>query len=256
MPDVPLSQFGIENVTKVYLSLKTNPLMEVAIGVSTTYGVAIVIARFFKEWKANMKAGADYTIVYDLFWQYFFTASLIAAAPFIIYAVEIVLGEMQMLGVQAAGGEVKGANATIGAEIDEMMLRYPKGPSFFFDTLPDIFAYFYIIYLKPALAIVVRWIYGVFLCGRYVYLLLLEVAYPVAFVSLLNEDQAPRFYTWLGNMFTCYLMVPAFLIANAFADGVVFTVFDDPYSFFGIMAQFILKLSLLGKATQYVFKLH
>jgi hypothetical protein len=254
MPDVPLSQFGIDNITKVYLQLKTSALIAAPLGTTTFIGMAIVISRMVKEMRANW-ADQDSKKIFDLLWQYVFTLALLAGMPFALYAIEAVFGDLQQLAIDAVGGEAKGANATIAAEIEEMSKRYPKGPSFFFDTVPDIFAYFNVIYVKPFLAVCVRWLYGVFVSGRYLYLLLLEIVYPIAFVCLLSEDTSKWFFSWLGNMLICYLMVPAFLIANAFADLTVFTIFGDPYTFMGILMQFVLKLALLAAAKIYVFKL-
>lgn len=255
MPDVAISELGINNITKVYQQIKTNALLMAPIGVSSLIGMAIVVSRFFKEWRNNVKAGADFKIIEDLVWQYLFSLALIALAPFVIYAVETVFGEMQQMAMDALGGEPKGAYDNLIADTEAMIKRYPKGPSIFFDTVPDIFAYAYVIYLRPFLAVIVRWMYGVFLCSRFLYLLLLEFVYPIAFVCLFSEEHAKWFYSWVGHMCVCYLMIPAFLLANAFADGLVLLVFNDPYTFFGIMMQFVLKLSLLGAAKMWVFKL-
>lgn len=257
MPDIPITQFGIENIERSYLAVKTTALMITTQSVATGIGLILVFIRFFREYKQNTKdrEGFDAKGIFDMLWQYLFTLAVIVAAPFVIYALEYLLGDLQRNAISALGGEPKTATGTLLAEIEEMEKRYPTGPSIMFDTMPDIFAYFYVIYLKPPLALFIRYLYALFISGRYLYLLLLELAFPIAYVCLLSEDTAKYFYSWVSNMIVCYLMIPAFLVANALADAAVITLFDDPYTFIGIIAQFALKLYLLKKAGEFVFKL-
>jgi hypothetical protein len=258
MADIPLSQFGIENVTKIYLQVKTSSLMLITLGATSAYGIFLSTSVFIKQWRANMNASggpAVYKGIMDLFWQYLFTLVMIGMMPIAISGMEEVFGTIQQLAIDEVKGEPNGAIATLIAETEEMQRRYPDGPSIFYDTLPDLFAYFNIVYVKPALALAVRWLYALFLCGRFLYLLLLEIVYPIAWVSLLHEDTSKWFWGWASNMLVCFLLVPAFLIANKFADTAVITVFDDPFTLIGILAQFFLKLYLLKRAGELVFKL-
>lgn len=255
--NVPITQFGIENVTKAYLAVKTSALMVAPQAFASFIGLAIVFHRARKTWLANVDQHgmSDAKVIFDLLWQYIFTAAIIVAAPFLFRAFESILEGLQQAAINALGGEPKGATSTMITEIDEMNKKYPDGPSFMWDTLPDILAYFYVLYLKPPLALIVRYLYALFLAGRYLHLLLLELVFPVAFVCVLSEDTSKYFYTWVTQMFINYLKIPAFLIANAIADNAIITLFDDPYTLIGILAQFSLKLYLLKRAEEYVQKL-
>lgn len=231
--------------------------MLITLGATSAYGIVMSTITFRQQWLNNMKAagGPDvYKGIMDLFWQYIFTIAIVGVMPLAIAGIEEAFGAVQQSAIEAVGGEPKGAIGTLITDIEEMQRRYPDGPSIF-DSIPDIFAYMTVVYVKPALALAVRWTYALFLCARFLYLLLLEIVFPIAWISLLNGETARWFYSWAANMFVCFLLVPAFVIANFFADKTVVTVFSDPYSIVAILAQFFIRLHLLKKAGELVFKL-
>ena len=60
-----------------------------------------------------------------------------------------------------------------------------------------------------------------FICTRYLSLLLLEVVSPIAIALYYNQDTRNSFYTWMKSMFTCYMLYPAYVIASVFSDLIV-----------------------------------
>ena len=60
-----------------------------------------------------------------------------------------------------------------------------------------------------------------FIVGRYMLLLLLELISPVAIACFYNESTRTYFHTWCKNLLVCYLMVPAFILASKFSDAIV-----------------------------------
>ena len=48
----------------------------------------------------------------------------------------------------------------------------------------------------------------VFLCTRYLILILLEVISPLAIACLYNSDTRSSFYTWARQMVGCYMLYP------------------------------------------------
>lgn len=93
----------------------------------------------------------------------------------------------------------------------------------------------------------------VFLCTRYLILILLEVISPLAIACLYNSDTRSSFYTWARQMVGCYMLYPGFVIASVFSDLIVVNyVQQRPWSITLIVIfSFLLKLAMLAtvKAT-------
>lgn len=93
----------------------------------------------------------------------------------------------------------------------------------------------------------------VFLCTRYLILILLEVISPLAIACLYNSDTRSSFYTWARQMVGCYMLYPGFVIASVFSDLIVVNyVQQSPWSItLMVIFSFLLKLAMLAtvKAT-------
>ena len=93
----------------------------------------------------------------------------------------------------------------------------------------------------------------VFLCTRYLILILLEVISPLAIACLYNSDPRSSFYTWARQMVGCYMLYPGFIIASVFSDLIVVNyVQQRPWSVtLMVIFSFLLKLAMLAtvKAT-------
>lgn len=93
----------------------------------------------------------------------------------------------------------------------------------------------------------------VFLCTRYLILILLEVISPLAIACLYNSDTRSSFYTWARQMVGCYMLYPGFVIASVFSDLIVVNyVQQRPWSITPmVIFSFLLKLAMLAtvKAT-------
>lgn len=93
----------------------------------------------------------------------------------------------------------------------------------------------------------------VFLCTRYLILILLEVISPLAIACLYNSDTRSSFYTWARQMVGCYMLYPGFIIASVFSDLIVVNyVQQRPWSItLMVIFSFLLKLAMLStvKAT-------
>ena len=93
----------------------------------------------------------------------------------------------------------------------------------------------------------------VFLCTRYLILILLEVISPLAIACLYNSETRSSFYTWARQMVGCYMLYPGFIIASVFSDLIVVNyVQQRPWSItLMVIFSFLLKLAMLAtvKAT-------
>ena len=92
-----------------------------------------------------------------------------------------------------------------------------------------------------------------FLCTRYLILLLLEIISPIAIACLYNKDTRSSFYTWVKQMLGCYMLYPGFILASVFSDLIVTNyVLQRSWSvLLMVIFSFLLKLTMLGtvKAT-------
>ena len=88
----------------------------------------------------------------------------------------------------------------------------------------------------------------VFLCTRYLILILLEVISPLAIACLYNSDTRSSFYTWARQMVGCYMLYPGFVIASVFSDLIVVNyVQQRPWSItLMVIFSFLLKLAMLA----------
>lgn len=93
----------------------------------------------------------------------------------------------------------------------------------------------------------------VFLCTRYLILILLEVISPLAIACLYNSDTRSSFYTWARQMVGCYMLYPGFIIASVFSDLIVVNYVQQRLWSITLMVifSFLLKLAMLAtvKAT-------
>ena len=92
-----------------------------------------------------------------------------------------------------------------------------------------------------------------FLCTRYLILLLLEIISPIAIDCLYNKKTRSSFYTWVKQMLGCYMLYPGFILASVFSDLIVTNyVLQRSWSvLLMVIFSFLLKLTMLGtvKAT-------
>ncbi len=104
--------------------------------------------------------------------------------------------------------------------------------------------------LGSILSVAYEYIMLVFMCTRYLVLLLLEIVSPVAIACLYNGNTRSSFFTWAKALFGVYMMYPAFIIVSLFSDLVVKNyIMNTPWPLFiMILFSFILKTSLLGTA--------
>lgn len=105
-------------------------------------------------------------------------------------------------------------------------------------------------------AVINQYIMYVFVAGRYVTLILLEIVGPIAIACLLNNDTRNSFYIWMKSMFGCFMLYPCYIIANCFADyyaaGLVNT--SQWPAWLLIIYAFVIKASLLTTAKSVINK--
>ena len=105
--------------------------------------------------------------------------------------------------------------------------------------------------IKPILYFLIKHLYIGALFGRYAYLILLEIVAPLAIVCLISEKTQQHFFTWFKHMIVCYLLIPAFMLADALSNCTYISLSDhDRYTFIPMIMVFILKLYLFAYVTK------
>lgn len=204
--------------------------------VCVAIAILIVIYKFYKVYqnasKDSEKLGVK--LIYNMGQMYIGMIILIALSPVLINMCEQGLAEVtsdfssqykssvnQDIALtvmewkqqdDASVEKIKGSNFVTG-EIARTMQRIAN---WFDRTLGSLALY------------ITRGIFFLFLSGRYVWLIILQFCMPFAIV-LSYEKQTREQYTFpfLKNLLCCYLLVPAFLIANNFAELVVDALFTQ-----------------------------
>lgn len=255
--DITITEFNIESVEKAYRQIKTTALFDSMLGVVTAVCIGIVASKMLKIYReATPKSGGkvDMKGVMQLIWQYIWIIAVLAILPFAISGIEWILGDMQSSIIKAIGGEKTSVKDFLITQMDKLQAAYPDGISIF-ESLGAIFKYCAVMFLTPILAYAIKYMYALFLAGRYFYLLLLELVAPIAIVCSIDEKREKHFETWLKHMLVCYLMIPAFLLANAMGDIMNIAFFGESAGVMTLLAGFVMKLSLFGAAKRYVTQL-
>ena len=253
---VGISDFGIEEAEKIYSHLKTSAVLSSTIGITMAVGAFLIVSRCIRVYKAaySTETGRpDMKALMDMLSTYAYYMVIILALPFVVSFVEKIMGSAESNLFEVFGKEPNGAFQTVYTDAVQMATDLPEGPSMVTDGFGMIAQYVLTMWMRPSAAMLIKYLYCTVMVGRYIYLLMLEIAAPIAIVCLLDEKTQTHFYAWLKHMFCCYMMLPAFMIANAFGDAMVLTFFDNPYSFVSMIFQFIAKLYLFkfigGKIT-------
>jgi hypothetical protein len=173
----------------------------------------------------------------------------------------VLLGFLENILTTAAGkvNIVIGGNSPLDQLSQEQLSWVSKHDSMYWTAKLDIdyiTDYIMIYWIKPLLVAFDQFVYFMYAMIREFYLILLEIVAPIAFVCLLDKDYHTYFFTWLRHLIACFLMLPAFLIANYMsitATSIVFT--DDGYTLLAIVCGLLLKWRLLSASKKYVTQL-
>ena len=219
------------NLNAAYLQIKGMVVIEgfyalVAGFVITTFVFKLV--GIIKE-MINEGKGFNAKHFYELGREYIFCIGLICIMPVLLGTLETVLayGADELMNGDITDIAVNG--------LDTLKWSLISG------TVGSLFgvAYDYIMLL--------------FLCTRYLILLLLEIISPIAIACLYNKDTRSSFYTWVKQMLGCYMLYPGFILASVFSDLIVTNyVLQRSWSvLLMVIFSFLLKLTMLGtvKAT-------
>jgi len=249
------------SITTVYNYIHSNILSKSLIGIATLIAVIIIIRKFidaFKEATSDEKP-ANIRHFFSLFHIYIYSLAIVVTAPVMFSIVERGLGAMQDEYISKFSGDV---DLSVDKAIREYELNYMneelqgEDKNFVQVAIAKQWAglqeWFYTLTL-----VATKYTFFFFAAGRYLYLILLEIVAPIAIVCFLDESLKQHSITYLKHLLICYLLIPAFLIANTMGVelGKVFIELFNSYSIMAVLCGFVFKLGLLKKAQNYVEKL-
>lgn len=247
MDGILVNNFDVASIERVYENVKGSIEINSMRGVVVVIAAVLIIDRLIKEYKnsANQNNGKpdmkDFT---NLIYLYGFVMTIILILPFLLNAIEGLLGNMQQSLTQKMGTGTSFMMEESAKLFVEKVKNNPEGPSLT-DGLASIADYTMTVLVAPPIYWATKYMYSLFIVGRYFYLIMLEIVSPVAIIMLLNERTHQYFMTWAKHMFICYLMIPCYLLANQFSDTLINTMFNNEVTiWFALLSSFLIKLSL------------
>lgn len=218
----------IQTLVDTYISIKTSLGGASLIVLAIAIGSLLLLKKFTEAYKRahvnkdGNKVHIDAKAFFDLFWQYIIAFVVIIVAPVFVAFLEKGLGTFE-------DAVVTTQSYSIDMSLEEAMEFYEneykkgmpnggKGSSWpIVKQLQNIYTaaaesyYLLVLYLS-------KYLFYMYSSGRYIYLLLLELALPIAIVLALDDSTRGHFITWCKHLLICYLMIPAFLLSNNFAE--------------------------------------
>ena len=210
-----ITEISVEHIHNAYESIRGNIAVEAFYAVVTGFMAVTLIHRLYtvyREVQSNEDGTPTMKDYMNLVWQYVFCIAAVALFPVLLEALETVFGKL-MDDLQAGfGGKVydvadlfqKPIIAQFEKQFSDMsvmdvagVLLNPIGSSFDY-----LLAYVAGVIAAPFY----MYAQTLFIVGRYMFLLLLELISPVAIACFYNESTR---------------MVPAFILASKFSDAIV-----------------------------------
>lgn len=243
-------------IETAYEKVNNLPVSEGLLALSSIICAIIIIYKLIKAVQDSSQEGQiDIKSFFRLFHSYIYMLVAIILAPATFTMIETALGAMSddLTGFHQ-GVLNDDAWTMVTKYIEEMDKEYEEAGMFeaailsIFSEIRVIF-YTIIVYIE-------KLIYSIFMSSRYLYLIILKIATPIAIVCSLHESTMDITKTYLRNLFNCYIMLPCFLIANNFAEALVETIASgvwatSKYDVPMLLIRIFLKLFLFGKAFQY-----
>lgn len=254
-----------QTIKTAYLAIHSNGAAQATIGLVTIIALAIMIIKIIRLYE-EQKQEKEFNIklLFDLIKQYGKYLAFICAFPFVLGAVETVLADVQ----QGVSSKFNASVNMVGTEyiqksIEEFASHEAKEmekqegvADKVFQVINPFDGWVAKIYgqISQVSIYLLKYIYFFFCCGRYLWLLMLEIVAPIAIVLSLNEKTFGIFMTWLKNMLVCYLLIPFFLMADVFSEEIIKVMFNSEnmsvYGIWATLGMITVKICLFGVVTK------
>lgn len=265
--------FTQSTIQQAYQICATSKAAAGTIGIVTTLAILYIgydiVSKYLEIQKSD--GSVDFKVFFKIIQKSIFYIMFFAAFPFLIYGIENAFATMQDSINQNYSTSV---NNSAEHEITKQLQNYLEkedelednksildklSPTEIFEQMnffEQMWASF-VTAVSMFCIYVLKYLYFFFVCGRYLWLILLQIVGPIALVLSLHKNTFSFFTAWCKNMFLCYLMIPAYMIANVFSESVIEQFFStqnlNEYGLLGIIGVLVLKLAMFGVVTK---KLH
>jgi len=251
-------------IKTAYLAIWKNDISNVLYGVVALVAIIIMVSKIITVYSKGMEQpeGVDRKLALRLVKQYILYAVFIAVFPFILGGAETSFAEVQdnLKSKYDFALESSVEDATtyfLNEYIIESMKELEDANMFKEIYLMAIMKlntaiYSYSLYI-------LKYIYFIFCCGRYMWLMMLQLLAPLALILAMSEKTISYFYTWLKNMLLCYLLIPFFILADAFSESISVVIsnsFDhSSHSMMVVLLMVLLKINLFAIVTKKTYNL-
>lgn len=255
----------LENIKKAYSAIiEKNVVGDGMYAIAALVCGIILVNKFITAYKEAYSGDAQRPInmksFFTLFYTYFICVGLLLAASPVLNMIEELLADVQnYLMSQFQPPKDIDLDALWTKLWDEYMDKATGESNMFASALEVLLCPVYV-FVEVLLYYLTEYLYFIFAAGRYLYLALLKIVAPIAVVCSLSEQTRSITITYLKNLAVCYMLIPAYLIANFFAETLSQAVTGADgnslnIDFFAVCIAFIFKLSLFSAASKYTWKL-
>lgn len=245
------------------------------IGLVSILAIVFMISKILSEYqKMRGDAKTDRKVYFEMIKLYAKYAVFIAAFPFLIRGVETVFAEVQDSLTQSYNTSLEAAGTTAITKLVESYIietMTPQGDSLsevivdgvdqMINPMRKISLWLDMLGIQTYMVAIyiLKYIYFFFCCGRYLWLIMLQVLAPVAIVLALNKNTIHYTTSWGKNLLICYLLIPFFLIADSFSEAIISVVINSmDFSKYGLFAMFglvIVKISMFAYVSKKAYNL-
>lgn len=255
---------SIKEVESVYNSLRLTEASQALVGLAILIALFAVINKFIKAYKEAFTDGekpASAKHFFNLFYVYIYCVGAIAITPVVFHFVEEVLGMFQDEMVERYSGYL---GDTILQAMEKFEQEYAQESEKvgFLDIEGQLMLLLHNLNLQIFTFGLMchKYVFYVFVTGRYLYLLLLQMVAPFAIYAWIDDSTRHYTQSFLKNLFICYMMIPAFLVAGVFSDELSKVIgasmgMKSEINTAVIFLALFFKIYLLGKAGKYVHQL-
>lgn len=236
-----------------YAFVKQSIVYDGLIGLVGGIIIATLAFKIMNIVKDSVSEGKGISIkhIFEMGKEYMFCALIIVLLPYITTLIENLLSNTatEIMGRLAPQGayEVDDHIATLAKQMYNDWLEKSLADKIM-STVDDGMEMFLSVAIGSFFAQGYKYIMYIFVAGRYMSLLMLELMGPVALACLLNNDTRNSFYTWLKAMLGNYMLYPGFIMASVFADQYTANLVSNTHYSAGLLViySFLIKLGLLA----------
>lgn len=264
--------FGSELAVSAYTRLRSTGVRYAFVSVVTVLALIWCIWKIVIQYKRGLESenGIDYKAIIGLLKPLLPFIAFIALFPIIINVIEILISHGERYIYNSVGFKTIDLDAIVRKEALRdgnpnkesewgVDLSWDIGESLL--NIWEMIRSTARVSLLFAMGLVDSYLYTIVLLLRYLWLILLEITAPIAILCLFMSDSDNNykdiFTSWLRNLYSCYMLGAAFVVANFLAEGIRVYLWEkyDTDNIITILFVIIIKILLYGASRTYSSRL-